>query len=77
MTVKQIVAEWLVKNGFDGLCSENCGCPLDDLMCCGLACDSCKPGYKQLCKGCPEFKEDCDACFPGGYCVTEKKGGGG
>jgi len=61
MTVKEIVKEYLEKNGFDGLCSENCGCGLDDFMPCGMfANDStvigCTPAYKHKCKA------DCTDC---------------
>ena len=47
MNVKQIASEWLKANGYDGLCSEACGCLIDDLMPCEypvLKC--CEPGYR-------------------------------
>ena len=61
MTVKEIVKEYLEKNGYDGLCGENCGCGLDDFMPCGMfANDStvigCKPAYKHKCNS------DCTNC---------------
>ena len=49
VTVKDIVKDWLIAHGYDGLYSENgqCGCDLDDLMVCEAAgIDLCKPGYK-------------------------------
>ena len=51
MNVKQIVKEYLEKNGFDGLYTPiECGCKLDDLMPCyllGSSCSDCEPGYLQ------------------------------
>jgi len=49
ITVKEIVREYLVAHGFDGLYSDvgECGCSLDDLMACDMAgTGDCKPGYK-------------------------------
>ena len=47
-TVKEIVAEYLTANGFDGLFNDpaNCGCQISDLMPCGQAYCSCEAGYK-------------------------------
>ena len=50
INIKNIVAEYLVKNKFDGLWSDECGCELSDLMPCdewGIA--KCEPGYKLPC----------------------------
>jgi hypothetical protein len=45
-TVKDIVREYLEAHGYDGLCSYECGCRLDDLFpCCGCGMD-CVPGHK-------------------------------
>jgi hypothetical protein len=49
ITVKEIVRQYLVKHGFDGLYSENgqCGCSLPDIMeCDSIGVELCKPGYK-------------------------------
>lgn len=45
--VKEIVRDYLQRNGFDGLClsTDDCGCRLADLMPCGSPCDLCLPGY--------------------------------
>jgi hypothetical protein len=34
-TVKDIVREYLLANGADGLCTDDCGCSVDDLAPCG------------------------------------------
>lgn len=59
MNVKEIVFEYLVKRGYDGLYREscvNCRCKIDNLMPCGLnGIQLCKPGYIGDCdcdKGC-------------------------
>ena len=50
MTVREIVKKYLQKNGFDGLYNEllECGCDLNDLMCCPEDCFDCKAGYKVI-----------------------------
>lgn len=60
INVKEIVRQYLNKNGFDGLCEEysQCACEKPDLMSCeegGLP--SCEPGYKITCA---DVKEGCD-----------------
>jgi len=63
MTVKEIVLQYLVQNGYDGLSNGECICENADLMCC---CElgwtiNCKPGYKVPCD--PETCKvdgDCD-----------------
>ena len=48
--VKEIVAAWLEQHEFEGLCNDDCGCKLNDLMPCEFstsltgACD-CVPGF--------------------------------
>jgi len=46
---KEIVTEWLEKNGYDGLCQEDyeCACELSDLMPCGETWPTCLAGYKK------------------------------
>jgi len=49
MTVIEIVLKYLNDNGYDGLCSECCGCGKDDLSPCN--CDdvlACSPAYKRI-----------------------------
>lgn len=49
MNVKEIVKHYLKSNGYDGLYSDDCGCPVDDLfLCCGqFFFTDCKPGVKK------------------------------
>ncbi|MFA6904120.1 MAG: hypothetical protein WC236_13675 [Gallionellaceae bacterium] len=53
MNVKQITIAFLNAGGFDGLCSAQCGCSLDDFMPCGGDRDisECKPAMKHVCDG--------------------------
>jgi hypothetical protein len=34
-TCKEIIQEWLIKEGHDGLCNDECGCSVEDLAPCG------------------------------------------
>lgn len=57
--VIDIVANYLRKNGFDGLVSScgECGCELNDLASCDSAeILACRPGYKKPCS----CGENCD-----------------
>ncbi len=49
MDVKQIVKEYLVEHGYDGLYGEECACLIEDLAPCDEMCYDCSPGYKQPC----------------------------
>lgn len=62
MTLKTLVGQWLVTNGYDGLCSENCGCEIADLMPCDEPRTDCLPGHKIDCPG-PEL------CHANGDCA--------
>lgn len=46
MTVKEIVIEYLKKNGYDGLYNDDCGCALDDLIPCCDNIETCMAGVK-------------------------------
>jgi len=46
MNVFQIIKKYLIDNGYDGLCTEECGCAIDDLAACGRDFSYCKPGYR-------------------------------
>jgi len=56
MNLKEIVVTYLKDNGYDGLCNEDCGCALDDLICCEEPKPDCEPGYMGPCdcgESCP------------------------
>lgn len=46
MTIKEISEQYLRANGYDGLCSYECGCLLGDFMPCQQPDAICRPGYK-------------------------------
>jgi hypothetical protein len=58
MDVKEIVKEYLEKNGFDGLCCEECGCGIDDLF----ACEGCVVDGHETSKCVPAYKTSCVKC---------------
>ncbi len=62
MNVKEIVKEYLVKNGFDCLFCAEGECYIDDLMPCNRPLIDCEPGYKIPCqnKGFDICDYDCD-----------------
>ncbi|HUX01550.1 MAG TPA: hypothetical protein VMY35_11280 [Phycisphaerae bacterium] len=50
-TVREIVEEWLKRDGYDGLYSRDacCSCFAGDLMPCLDPCGACRPGYAHKC----------------------------
>lgn len=46
MNIKEIVTEYLEKNGYDGLDSGCCWCGLEDIMQCDNNIANCEAGYK-------------------------------
>ncbi len=51
MNVKEIVSDYILKNGYEGLFNEDsdCGCEIDDFMPCSDGmCVECQAGYKLL-----------------------------
>jgi len=57
MSVRDIVLNYLRQNGYDGLCTDDCGCGLDNLQPCGydnpIGPFDCVPAYKHTReKGC-------------------------
>lgn len=69
MNVREIVAEYLKKNGYDGLYQDECGCPTDRLMPCnGESIETCTSGYRHKlpCIDCPSL---CDDDGYGGYAI--------
>jgi len=53
MTIKEIVKEYLEKNGYDGLYNANgqCACRRNDLFPCQEGFEECSPGYRGACNG--------------------------
>lgn len=50
ITLLEIVKKWLQENGYDGFCTEDCGCTLDGsdaLLSCEILRDYCVPAYKR------------------------------
>jgi hypothetical protein len=47
MNCEEIIEEYLIRNGFDGLFNEagQCACKLNDLFPCLDCFDECEPGY--------------------------------
>jgi hypothetical protein len=65
MKAKQIIKDFLDKNGYDGLCGDDCGCGKDDLAPCDNLALDCEPAYKVVCGGCGQelYSRDKD-CKP-------------
>jgi hypothetical protein len=75
MTIKEIITAHLRKVGATGLCREECGCRLKDLMPCDIFdASNCVPAVE---RGCGIF---CEECFGDGCMVplveadSERKG---
>jgi hypothetical protein len=61
MNVREIVIAHLKAGGFDGLCVDECGCELDDLMPCGgCNVEECMPSKKVFCRDIPN--PPCGSC---------------
>lgn len=61
-SIHDIVQQYLKRNGYEGLCGDECGCSIDDLFpCSGLNMPgdviNCQAGYKHLCDGKCEYSE--------------------
>ena len=73
LNVEAIVKQYLIKNGYDGLCDSDCGCSVDLLMPCGMVDFRCQAGYKRLCKNCPN-EANCESdAREGGECFSLEK----
>ena len=75
ITTKDIMAQWLEKNGFDGLAhiDGECGCERDNIAPCDQLNADCQPAFKRACD------ENCEhegADMPGAWHMTtdEKDG---
>jgi hypothetical protein len=66
--VKEIVRNFLIETEIDGLCSDYCGCSVDDLFPCDCQEGHCRPAKKKMCDGvhCDDCGySDCDGYKPG------------
>ena len=66
MNVKEILKQWLIDHGYDGLAGDECGCGLDDLIQCDGDPSDCHPGYKCQINPC-KFPDE----FDGGCIVSQ------
>lgn len=57
MGIKEIIEQWLIKNGYEGLYRDDCGCEVGDLMPCNEPSINCTAGHKVPCPG----PENCQA----------------
>lgn len=55
LSVNRMVEDFLRLNGFGGLCTDGCGCAVDDLAPCMYPSFDCIAAYKTICKGGEEF----------------------
>lgn len=58
LSVKEVMKKWLANRGYQGLCSEDCGCDIDDLFPCGEYCGACRAAYRFECERCD--RKNCD-----------------
>ena len=59
-TCFDIVRDYLIANGYDGLAGEECGCGLDDLAPCCETMNECRPAYHWPRINCPRADEEVD-----------------
>lgn len=62
MNVKEIITHYLLDRGYDGLCTDECGCGIDDLMPCDDS-SKCVPAFRWTCGVCN--KNDGCVCYDG------------
>ncbi|KKN77260.1 hypothetical protein LCGC14_0362380 [marine sediment metagenome] len=74
MKTREIVKAWLIANGYDGLCGENCGCKITDLMPCDSAdVSQCVAGYLHK-RGPKCVNPDCEYVDDGcTFCIRSEK----
>ena len=63
MNVKQIIIEHLKSIGADGLCTDDCGCGIDDLAPCEQWCPDCVPARKTIADEAGEFHDIGDTIY--------------
>ena len=70
INVREIIKTYLKVNGFDGLAGDECGCQIDDLICCDEDPSNCVPGHKKECT--PEESAKCDCYWCNDWCIIKK-----
>ena len=63
LTVHDIVVDYLREHGYAGLCSDDCGCGVDDLVLCGSYSNECSPAYRNDCDTCAHQNSDASSCI--------------
>ena len=58
MIAKNIIRDWLIEYGYDGLCHKDCGCGINDLIPCDEMKSDCEPAYVHRPK-----EDKCERCF--------------
>lgn len=81
MNVREIVRNWLIDHGYDGLAKSECGCGGDNLFCCNEDSSECMPAMRHvrkeedsICKECAVGSDgDCNGfCYRGDEEYLEK-----
>ena len=74
-SIHDMVRDYLLTHGYDGLAGEECGCAVDDLMPCGdgYSDSECRAGWRTTCPIDPATDEQC-CDEPGGECWTTERG---
>lgn len=75
MNIREIIKEYLLKNGFGGLFNnEDCGCDIDDLFPCDNCPDECVPAYKVRCSPDACNNKECEGQgYDEEFCYTTEK----
>ncbi len=72
MNAKEILAQELAERGYDGLCSDDCGCELADPAPCEEGFSDCEAGYKR--KMTEQEAGEYDTCmWQGSWMMTTEK----
>ena len=71
-TVRDIIEDYLIEHGYEGLQYDECGCTLDEIFMCASDCSDCNPAYVFRCGKCSKY-DKCDDTFGGEWlCSTVK-----
>ncbi|MDD5050976.1 MAG: hypothetical protein PHV93_04560 [Candidatus Pacebacteria bacterium] len=72
-TACDIVRDYLIEHGYDGLAGDGCGCSSEDIVPCDQYFGNCVPAKKVVCQPemCAECSADCDGYADGKYYMEE------